>query len=103
MGASKSGGNVNAGEAGQRGQDRQPVKGTGAEVRTPAPEGGDVAGPGQVRGRSDAAAAGMKGGHARKDQLDPGPDREESEKSKGDVHHDQHEHEREMAKKVEKL
>jgi hypothetical protein len=96
-------GNVGAGEAGQRGQDRQPVKGTGSEVRSPAPEGGDVATSGQVRRRSDAAASGMKGGQARKDQLDPGPDREEAEKSKGNAHKDQQEHEPEMGGKVEKL
>jgi hypothetical protein len=45
----------------------------------------------------------MKGGQARKDQLDPGPDREEAEKSKGNAHKDQQEHEPEMGGKVEKL
>jgi hypothetical protein len=103
MSAPDTHGNVNSGEAGQRGQDRQPVKRADSHVQAPAPEGGDVAAAGQVRTRSDQASAGMKGGHSRKDQLDPGPDREEAEKSKGDAHHDQRETEKDMSQKVEKL
>ena len=95
--------NVGAGEAGHQGQDRQPVKDVGKKVQGTAPEGEDVAGPGQVHGRSEDAAALEKSGAARKDQLKPGPEREEAQKSKGNAHHNQHETEPEMAKKVEKL
>jgi hypothetical protein len=94
---------VTAGEAGQQGQDRQPVKEPDAHVRSPAPEKRDVADTSQVRGRSDEARANMKGGQTRKDQLDPGPAREEAEKSKGNAHHEGHESEPEMHRKVEKL
>ncbi len=94
---------VGAGEAGHQGQDRQPVKNVGKKVHGTAPEGEEVAQAGQVHTRSDDAAALQKGGAARKDQLKPGPERDEAQKSKGNAHHDQRETEPEMAKKVEKL
>ncbi|HVX85620.1 MAG TPA: hypothetical protein VH253_12630 [Phycisphaerae bacterium] len=101
--AEATNGNAMAGEAGQRGQDRQPVKNAGNHVEGTAPEGAQVAGAGQVRGRSEEARKAMTRGEARKDMLDPGPGREEAERSKGNAHHDQHELEPEMNKKVEGL
>jgi hypothetical protein len=92
-----------AGVAGQRGQDRQPVRDAGNHVDGPAPEGEQVAEAGEVRDRSEEAKEGMKGGYARKDMLNPGPGREEAERSKGNAHHNQHELEPEMDRKVEGL
>jgi hypothetical protein len=73
--------NAKAGEAGQQGRDRQP----------------QTASQGKVKSRSVEAREGMKNkAHERSDMVHPGPNREEGERSKGDVHHNQHEHEKEM-------
>lgn len=101
--ADQANGEEMAGEAGQRGQDRQPVKSAGNRVQGTAPEGAQVAGAGQVKGRSKAAKQGMKGGQARKDQLDPAPSRQARNWTKGDVHAHHHETEPSLKKQQEKL
>lgn len=95
-------GNVQAGEAGHAGQDRQPVKNPGHKETGTAPEGAQAASAGQVQKRSDEAQKGNQGSE-RADMVHPGPDREEAEKSKGGAHHNMKEKEPEMGKKVEKL
>lgn len=95
-------GNVQAGEAGHAGQDRQPVKNAGQKVTGTAPEAGNAASAGQVQKRSEEAKKGNQGSD-RADMVHPGPGREEAEKSKGGAHHDMREKEPEMGRKVEKL
>ena len=95
-------GHPHAGEAGHRGHDRQPVhNGANAVDRNPEPE--EAATPREVARRSHEAE---KLGKKVEDGVDynhPGPDRMEAERSKGHVHHDQHECETDMQKKVEGL
>jgi hypothetical protein len=74
-------GDVRSGEAGHRGHDRQPAKGTTSR---------------QLRARSAEAGTMKYPRHNRPDMTGPGPGREECERSKGDAHHDQRETERDM-------
>ena len=65
-------GDIKAGSAGHGGQDRQPVSDAAAETRGSAPEGRNIATPGQVRRRSAEA---RKSGNAKRkspDQVKPG-------------------------------
>src|SRR5690242_1078003 len=88
-------GDEKAGEAGHGGQDRQPGKGHAQK-----PENEQTAAtPPQVKSRSDkakAVQAPQRAPHEQADALHPGPNRDERERSKGDLHHDQHETEKEM-------
>ena len=80
----KKSGNPKAGEAGHKGFDRQP----------------DTRNRQKVKSRSEEATEGMKNhDHPRTDMVHPGPDREEAERSKGDAHHNQQEHEKDMKPK----
>jgi len=96
------GGNPNASSAGHQGQDRQPVQ-NGAKSATRNPDPNEAASPGEVKGRSREAEKLTKNTDNGVDYNHPGPDRLEAEKSKGNVHHDQHERETDMQKKVEGL
>jgi hypothetical protein len=95
-------GHPQAGEAGHQGQDRQPVhNGAKSADRNPEPE--EAATPREVARRSREAEELAKKVEDGVDYNHPGPDRMEAEKSKGNVHHNQHERETDMQKKLEGL
>ena len=94
-------GDDKAGESGHGGHDRQPGK---EHAQKPESEQ-TAATPPEVKSRSSkaaaerGAAAAGEAEHASRgqpDALHPGPNRDERERSKGDLHHDQHEKEKEM-------
>jgi hypothetical protein len=88
-------GDDKAGESGHGGPDRQPGK---EHAQKPESEQ-TAATPPEVKSRSTKAAAAGGSEHAshgQPDALHPGPNRDERERSKGDLHHDQHEKEKEM-------
>jgi hypothetical protein len=102
MGTRKSSGRRHGGSAGHQGHDRQPVKnGVQSSERNPEPE--EAARPVEVAERSDEASEMNLKAVDGQDFNHPGPARLEAEKSKGNAHHDQHEIEPDMHKKVEGL
>ncbi|MGN6371228.1 MAG: hypothetical protein ACTHN5_23480 [Phycisphaerae bacterium] len=103
MSDNHSGGNPHASSAGHQGQDRQPVRnGTRSTTENPDPQ--EAANASEVKDRSrEAKELTQKPDKEGVDYNHPGPDRMEAEKSKGNVHHNQHEHETDMQKKIEGL
>lgn len=92
-------GNPQSGEGGHRERDRQASK---QETPQKSPlDPADAPAPKTAQKRSEQAM--QKPPDARGDQLHPGPWRDELEKSKGDLHHDQHETEKDMDDAVEDL
>jgi hypothetical protein len=91
-----------SGEAGQHGQDRQAQRHTTGNPPAPAPDPAKAATPGQARTRSVEAQK-KPGPVDAPDFVHPGPNRYEAEKSKGDLHHKQHEPEPDMQDEVEEL
>ena len=89
-----------AGEPGHQGSDRQPGKDVGRSDRR-TPGAGQAAGTGQTRARSKEAAP--KPEVDRPDWVHPGPGRFEGEKSKGNLHHSQHEPQPDMQDQIEDL
>jgi hypothetical protein len=89
-----------SGESGHKGRDRQPEKNPGSSTGA-APDQQQAATPAQVQSRSRAAQHKPVGKHP--DPVHPGPDRNEAEKSKGHLHHDQREPQPDMQNEVEEL
>jgi hypothetical protein len=90
-----------SGEAGQQGRDRQAQK----DVHDPqrdTPDQPRAATPPQAKGRSAEAQKPAIPADA-PDHLHPGPGRRESERSKGNLHHKQHEPQPDMQDEVEEL
>ena len=89
-----------SGEAGHQGADRQAGKHPGTSNQ-PTPDGVHAVSPEEARKRSTEAM--NKPADLEPDHLHPGPTRHDSEKSKGNAHHDQHEPQPEMMKEFEEL
>jgi hypothetical protein len=90
-----------AGEAGHQGSDRQAGKHV-ATSNKPNPGPSQAATASQTKERSNEAQVPPKQDIS-PDHLHPGPDRAESEKSLGALHHDQHEKQPNMYKEFRKL
>jgi len=89
-----------SGESGQQGHDRQP----GNDIQRSAdrtPDEQEAATPRQVQRRSKKATT--RKPVAACDPNHPGPQRDESQKSKGNAHHDQREPQPDMQDEVEEI
>ena len=89
-----------SGESGQQGHDRQPGNHIGRSADA-TPDENQAASPRQVQRRSKKAATTPP--VSTQDPTHPGPGRNESQKGKGDVHHQQREPQPDMQDEVEEL
>jgi hypothetical protein len=90
-----------SGEAGHQGRDRQPGQSPAASAADTPGHPAEAASPPQVHQRS--AEANKPKSRPGGDALHPGPTRDEAEKSKGHLHHKQHEPQPDMQNEVEDL
>ena len=91
-----------SGEAGHHGQDRQAQKHPTGNPPAPAPDPAKAATAAQTQSRSTDAQKKPIPADA-PDFVHPGPNRYEAEKSKGNLHHKQHEPQPDMQDEVEEL
>lgn len=92
----------NSGEAGHQGRDRQAQKDVTRNPAEAAPSEQTAATPPQAKGRS-AEAKKPATPVDQPDAVHPGPGRYELERSKGNLHHKQHEPQPDMGEEVKEL